>query len=142
MKLSILEILRVADATPNKIDKIRILQQNASEPLKVVLAYALHPDIEWLLPPGAPPYVPSPELKGDENVLQMESKRLYLFVKGGHPTLKQKRREELFVNMLEAVTPSEAEFLIAVKDKEFPFKTITDSVVNAAFPGILPSKKK
>lgn len=142
MRLSILEILRKADAVPDKADKVRFLQQHATDPLKMVLRYALDPDIEWLLPPGEPPYVPSPELKGDENVLQMEVKRFYLFVKGGHPNLKQRRREELFVNMLEAVTPSEAKFLVAIKDKEFPFKTLTESVINAAFPGTLPSKKK
>jgi hypothetical protein len=39
---------------------------------------------------------------------------------------------------LESVARKDAELLIAVKDKKFPYKGITKEIVKEAFPGLIP----
>lgn len=137
MRKSISEILEEASKASTNEDKIRILRANDSFALRVVLQYALDPNIKWLLPKGKVPYKPSdyPDAHG---VLYKEARRLYLFVEGGNPNLKQPRREYLYIELLESVDKKDAELLVAIKDKKIPYKGINYKLVKEAFPEILP----
>lgn len=88
--------------------------------VKPILYGMFHPDIEWDLPSGAPPYKPS-----DADILparlHQQARKLYLFWKGGHPTLTRTRREAMFIELLENVEPDDAELLIACKDRRHDF---------------------
>lgn len=132
-KLTIHEILKAVDELTGPA-KVQALREHWSLALATVLKYALDPSIEWDLPPGAPPIQRHEEMI-EPDVLRVDARRLYLFVKGGHPTLKPKRREQLFVNMIKIMSPEEAGLVIAIKDKKWPFKTITAKLVNEAVPG-------
>ena len=69
--------------------------------------------------------------------LEKEFKKLYYFIKGGDPNLKQFQREKMFIQMLEGLHVSEAELLVLVKDKQLQKKyRITKAVVEEAFPQI------
>jgi len=68
-----------------------------------------------------------------------EARKLYLFVEGGSPNLKQLRRETLFVELLETVDPEDAKLLLAIKDKTLPYPGVTLDIVNQAFPGLIPT---
>ena len=95
--------------------------------------------MKFALPEGRPPF--NPATQADiEGRLYMEMRRVYLFTEGGHPTLKQKRREELFIQLLESVSPDDAELLIGMKDHELPpaLQVITKEIVNLAWPGLVP----
>jgi hypothetical protein len=71
----------------------------------------------------------------DHTVLSQEAKRLYLFVKGGDNTIKQSKRELLFIQMLEGLSGDEAEFLVAVVNNKInnKYKGFTANLVKEAF---------
>lgn len=135
MRLGIFEILEQADQAPDLQDKVDILRRNQSQPLKDVLQAAFDDRIQFLLPEGKVPYKPNQGI-GQEGNLYRESRRLYLFVKGGHPHLKQTQRENLFIQMLENLHPKDFELLTRIKDKKLPYPSITFEVFQAAFPEI------
>ena len=107
--------------------------------LRELLRYAFDSNIKFLLPPGIPPH----RYVGDTNepnptYLYGLVRKLYLFVEGGNPHLKQARREYLFIEMLESIHPSEAELLLQVKDKKIKCRGLTYNLVKDTFPDLLP----
>jgi hypothetical protein len=104
-----------------------------------VLKLAVDPSVVWVLPESRPPYVPSKEVI-DAGPFYAEVRRLYLFIKDGHPNLKQTRREQLFVELLSNIAPDDAEFLINLKDKKLP-EGITPAIVKKAFPDLIAPVK-
>jgi hypothetical protein len=148
MRLLVSEILeKVAAAKP--ADRIQVLKQNSdrNQLLQDVLRLNFDPAIEFDLPPGQPPYKVNPQPAGltDSN-LYAESRRMYLLVKG-HPrrpaNLKRLQVENVFIQILEGIHSSEAEMMIALKDKALSkkYKGLTEAVVRGAFPGLLPEKQ-
>ena len=104
----------------------------ATPALGVLLKYAYDPKIEFLLPEGETPYTPS---QFDEpGMLYTELRRLYLFVKDGHPTLKQVRRESLWVELLQSVSAKDAIILDGVKNKKLPVPYLTEKFVQKTLP--------
>ena len=106
--------------------------------LRELLRYAFDPNLKFLLPPGTPPH----RYAGDTNepnptYLYGLVRKLYLFVEGGNPHLKQARREYLFIEMLESIHPSEAELLLQVKDKKIKCRGLTYNLVKDTFPDLL-----
>lgn len=137
MKLGVAEILKKVSETKSRQDKINLLREHDSFALRIVLQYALDPNIKWLLPEGQPPYKPN-QLNDLESVFYKEARRMYLFVDGGNKDLKQNRREQLFIELLESVDKEDAVLLAAIKDKKIPYPTITYKLVKEAIPSILP----
>lgn len=137
-KVAISEILKKCAELSKKDQRVEALRQNANEPIKIILQLMYHPDAKFLLPEGEPPYKPS---QFDEvNMLYTETKRLYLFLEGSSPaSMSQVKRENLFIQMLEAVTPDDAKLLLAMKDKKAPYKGLTKEIVTAAFPELFPT---
>jgi hypothetical protein len=77
------------------------------------------------------------ELIRGRTSLRREYQNLYHFVKGGNSGLNNIRREMMFINLLRALHPMEAELLILVKDKNLQSKyKITQEVVSEAYPDI------
>ena len=119
-----------------KEDRVNVLRQNDHFAIKTILQGAFDPRIKWLLPPGDPPYKVN-DLVDQENVLIKDCRKLVYFVEGGHPNLKQAKREAMFIELLETVTPADAKLLCAIKDKKFPYKNVTADIVKEAFPGLI-----
>lgn len=136
MKLSISEILKQASTITDDAARIGFLRQNQSTTLHMILRGAFDPTIKWALPVGDPPYKPN-DLVDQQHRLFTEARKLYLFVEGGSPNLKQLRRETLFVELLETVDPEDAKLLLAIKDKQLPYPGVTLDIVNKAFPGLI-----
>ena len=65
-------------------------------------------------------------------------RKFYLYIEGGHASLTQLRREQLFIQMLESLHPKEAEVVIQVKDKKLNYRGLTYKLVKTTFPEILP----
>lgn len=117
--------------------KVQIIRKNDSPALRTTLQLINDKGIVWALPKGAPPYEPSRLNYGMTDArLSTELKKLYLFIEGGKPNLKQSRRETLFVQLLEALHASEAELLIKIKDKKV--FGIPRAVIDEAIPGLIP----
>jgi hypothetical protein len=136
LKLSVSEILKKASELNDEASRIDWLRRNNSVALESILRGAFDQTIKWLLPEGNPPYKPN-DIVDQQHRLYTESRKLYLFIEGGNPNLKQTRREALFIELLEAVDPEDAKLLLSIKDKKLPYAAITPELVNKTFPGIL-----
>jgi hypothetical protein len=137
MRVGVAEFLEKVSKLKKKEEKVAALKANDSFVLRTIMQGAFDPRVKWALPEGEPPYKPS-ELVDQENVLIHDARKLVHFVEGGNPGLKQLKREAMFVEMLETVTPADAKLLCAIKEKKLPWKGITPDIVKEAFPGLLP----
>ena len=130
------EILTKVNNAKMKDDKIKVLRDNDSVPLRQILKGAFDPKIEWDLPEGTPPCKQNEAPAGTEHtVLCTESKRLWHFIKGADPKLSKTRKEMMYIQMLEGLHADEAKLLISVKEKNLnaTYKGLTDAVVKEAF---------
>lgn len=141
MRLGIFEVLKKTSELSSFDERVHFLRSQDNGALKTVLKYALDPNIIWDLPETDPPYKPTPH-PAQENMLMTESRRLYLFIRGGNPNLKQLRREALYIELLESVHPEDAILLNHAKNKKLPYKNITIKLVNEAFPGLIEEKRR
>ena len=151
MKLSVPEILAEVVKAPNKQAKIDKLKELDNPVLRGVLSINFEPTIVMDLPPGDPPYrVKDPKMPyapdlNDSN-LYAEFRRMYLLIKDNpaRPAgLKKLQLENIWVQILEGVHHSEAEMLCKMKSRELGkvYKGLTAVIVEAAYPGLLPSFK-
>lgn len=128
-------ILEFTSNLPNEEEQIKCLRANENSAILTVLKYCFDPNIKWLLPEGDAPYKPC-EFPNVENMLYSEARRLYLFVEGGNPNLTQLKRESMFIDLLQSITPEDAKLIISIKDKKLPYKGLKASTVQKAFPGL------
>jgi hypothetical protein len=134
MRIGLGEIFYRVSKASSENEQIEILRKNFSDGLKTILQYALDPNIKWLLPTGAPPYKPCTFLD-QESLLYQNTRKLYLFVEGGNPSLKKTKRESIYIGLLESVAPKDAELLVAIKDKQLPYGVKKDLIFKS-FPGM------
>ena len=130
------EIFTKVNNAKVKEEKIKVLKQHDSVPLRQVLKGAFDPKIEWDLPEGTPPFIANEAPVGTEHtLLKTEARRLFNFLKGGNNTLSKTRKETLFIQMLEGLHTTEADLLINIKDKRLNqvYKGLTEAVVKEAF---------
>ena len=70
--------------------------------------------------------------------IRRECKNFYHFVKGGNDTMKNLRRESMFINLLQGLHPLEAEIMCLVKENNLEERyKITRSIVEEAYPDIV-----
>jgi len=105
-----------------------------------VLHATFHPEVKFLLPEGAPPFTKLDKGVDAQGTLYREAKRLYIFIDGLAPEVHQLKRETLFVQMLEALDPDDADLILGMKDKKMIYPGITYELVAATFPGLLPER--
>ncbi len=128
-------ILDFTSKLPNDEEKVKCLQANENSALLTILKFCYDPNIKWLLPEGEPPYKPC-EYPNVDNMLYSEARRLYLFVEGGNPNLKTLKRESMFIDLLQSVTPDDAKLLVSIKDKKLPYEGLNSKIVLKAFPNL------
>lgn len=103
---------------------------------QTILKYACDPNIKWLLPDGPlPEDIWTPSDLDDYAALYSEIRTFYLYVEGGKPDLKQLRREQLFIELLNNIAPDDAQLLILIKDKKLP-EGLDAKLVKKAFPNL------
>lgn len=130
------EVLKKVHNAKTKDKKVNLLRENDSDALRMVIKSSFDPKIEWLIPEGEVPYEANEAEEGTEHtVLRKEARKLYRFVKGGDDNLVGFKRENMFIQMLEGLHKSEAEVIIAAKDKSLhkKYKGLSDNVVKEAF---------
>ena len=132
------EIFQSVQEAGKSADRILILQQNESYELKTILQAAFRSDIKFDLPPGAPPYTPSPNPAGvNYSPLRKQIDLLSRLVVGNN-TYNKIKKEMAFIKLLESVHASDAEILVAMKDKALhkKYPVLTSSLVKKAFPNL------
>ena len=158
------EILALVSSQRSNAKKVELLQEYVNPALKSILIWNFDESVISLLPEGDVPYADANdqtvysgslsdnlkrEAAGGESAtgqdldgrgrtsLRKEFQNLYHFVKGGNMGLNSIRREMMFINLLRALHPMEAELLILVKDKNLQSKyKITKETVAEAYPDI------
>jgi len=158
------EILALVSSQRSNAKKVELLQEYVNPALKTILIWNLDESEISLVPEGDVPYADANdqtvysgslsdnlkrEAAGGESAtgqdldgrgrtsLRKEFQNLYHFVKGGNMGLNSIRREMMFINLLRALHPMEAELLILVKDKNLQSKyKITKETVAEAYPDI------
>lgn len=127
------EILNKASQIKKKAERIQFLKNHYSKALHEVMAYGYDERVKWLLPPDPPPYKPLDEdPEAATGMLYSEYRKFYLFVANGHPTLKQVRRESIFIDLLERLHPEDAKLVIGLTNKKLP-QGITQELVEEAY---------
>ena len=130
----VLARVAVGDTEKHRVEYLHSIPQRYVGPIRAILYHMFKPEIKFLLPEGAPPYTS----KDDEPAaLFSEIRRFYLYVEGGHPTLKQGKREMLFQQALEGMTTSDAELFIAMKEKRAPYTGLNKQLVKKVYPDLL-----
>ena len=136
MDLLISEILDKVSKMKTKQERINILREHDHQSLRMVIKSSFDPNIEWQLPEGEVPFTRNDAPEGTEHAsLSYESRKLYHFIRGGNPKITQNKRETMFVQMLEGLHESEADVLVAAKDKKLHqvYKGLSAPVVKEAF---------
>ena len=137
-KPTVHEILDAVHKAKTKQKKIEVLREYDSKALRYCLIWNYDESLKSALPEGEVPYKPneSPTLES-QSKLASEYRTLYNFIEGGNYELNNTRREVLFIQLLEALDPNEAEILCLVKDKKLAKKyRCSFPVVKEAFPDI------
>lgn len=160
----VFEVLELVSKQRSNVKKVEVLKTYEHDSLKSILIWNFDESVVSLLPEGDVPYADANdqtvysgslsdnlrrEASGGESAtgqdldgrgrtsLRREYQNLYHYVKGGNSGLNNIRREMMFINLLRALHPMEAELLILVKDKNLQSKyKITQEVVAEAYPDI------
>ena len=137
MKLLMHEVLQKVSNAKTKAEKIKLLQEHNTKALRSLLIINFDDSIVSLLPPGEPPFEKNNVPEGTEHtLLEHEARLLHHFFKGGSG-VKQTKREQMFIQMLEGLHQGEAEVLCLAKDKKIGKRwKITKQCVETAFPSI------
>ena len=138
-RLLISEILRKVSNAKTKKEKVVLLQKHNTVALRQLMIINFDESVVCLMPEGEVPYTPNDAPVGtDHSRLEHEYRGLYRFFKGGDNRLKNLKREQMFVQLLEGLSAEEAELIVLVKDGKLTskYKRITKAVVSEAFPQI------
>ena len=137
MKLLMHEVLQKVSNAKTKKEKIALLGKFNTPALRMLFIINFDDSVVSLLPPGKVPYKPNDAPLGTEHTnLQKEARLLHHFFKGGS-NVKQSKREQMFIQMLEGLHAGEAEVLTLAKDKQIGKRwKITKACVTEAYPQI------
>lgn len=120
-------------ATPE--EKVAVLQQNNTLPLRQVLAAALDPTVKFDV--QIPSYRENEETDGyAANTLYVEYRRLYIFTET-YKNVSPQRKTALLAQILESIDRSDALVLIDIINKDVSKYGLTTEIVNTAFPGLI-----
>ena len=137
---SVVEILGLVEETKGKQSKVDILKQfTGRNDVKYALKAAFDPRVVFTLPDGLPDGFVVGDPDTPEGAMDMAPerfirvfKRMQYWVEGGSAQASQSKREEIYLNTLRSLEKSEAEFLVAIKDKTMPFKSVTKEICELA----------
>jgi hypothetical protein len=135
MKRTIGEVFDDVEKATTKKEKAQVLRDNAS-PVLISFLELCRSDVKWAYESRE-----LPAIKGDfpppgyaEDVLANQLRRMYLFQEGAKIT--DKRQDEIFIQMVEALSETEANILMAlVQGKRLPIKMFTEKCVEDLFEG-------
>ena len=146
MDKSLHEIFTEVEKAKSYKAKAEKLQEYETDGLKTILRGAFDTRIEWKIPTGKPPYQESTAPDWDLADLQLvrEARTLGRFATfEGRDTnqsqgLNKLRIEQLYIQLLEGLHPTEANIVIEMVKKKLPYKGLTAKIANRAFPNLIP----
>jgi len=139
------EILNKIHTAKSRKERIELLKKYESKPLKYILKAAFDEKIQFNVPVTETiPFAVDEAPEGHSfSTLYLEYRKIPLFCIGGTGEgLSKTRREQLFIQMLESVHPSEASLLIGMLNKELNIDGLTSGLILKAYPGLFIESKK
>lgn len=136
MRMTMYEIVEKAISLPRG-EAIEWLKKNDTLSLRQVLRFIYDKNLEILLPNSVPP-IRSSNVPEEETMFRLfnEARRLRIFIKGGgYDNLNQRKRETLFVELLEGLHTKDAELLGHGLTRK-PVKGLTEKMLLEAFPDL------
>lgn len=134
-KFAVHEIFNALNSIDNRADRLASLRTIPNS-IQQILYYWLNPKVTFNLPEGKPPFTSHNDIN-THNAFWSEIRRLKIFVNGGgYDQLPSNKRETLFVSMLEYIHPKDAELLLNMKEKVWPYETFTAEDVREVYPAI------
>ena len=145
MEVSLHEIFTDVAKETSINKKSEILKENDSQGLQIFLRCVFDDKITWLVPDSKPPYEPNDAPEWDLADMRLEQEALkigrFIQVDGQTPIqgkdLTRTRREDLFIQLLEGLHPTEANLLLSGVKKKIKYKGLTKRVVQKAFPDLI-----
>ena len=138
IRLSMTEVLSELPKKKTKAEKVAWLRKHDNVPFRNVLRLIYDESIEFLLPDTAPPWKPNEFEDEAKTMLYREARRLKIFFKGGgYDDMKQVKREQLFITLLEAIDNEDAELLANNMLSHTKVKGLTLPTLLEAFPDLL-----
>jgi len=142
MRNLVSEVYNMVEKQSNDLDRLNLLRNEAHINMVVghLLNYNFNPNIEFLLPPGVPPFKNEEKPAGlEDTTLEKEFRRFYIWL-DPNQNLSRSRREKLFIEMLMGLNIEEAYLICLVKDKKLQekFPSITEKLVRETFQDLLP----
>lgn len=138
MKKTIYEILfDISEQRGNK-KKISKLHENSGPYLKTILSYTYDPNVKWMVTPNVK-YIPCDDSQSSmisRLYGEIASGRLATYVNiGPYPNLDQRKRDNLWLTLLENIHPDDAILLThIVNNRELPFPKLSKKLIAEAFP--------
>jgi len=137
---SIIEILTLVEETEGDDAKVDILKQFTDRnDVKYAFKAAFDSRVVFTLPDGLPDGFVVGDADTPEGAMDMAPerfirvyKRMQYWVEGGRAQAKQSKKEEIFLDTLRSLEKSEAEFLLAIKNKTMPYKSVTKEICEKA----------
>ena len=112
------EVLSKLSKIKSKKDKVSHLKHYNDSSLRMIIKSSFDPKIKWSLPEGEVPYKKNDAPEGTEHSnLSYEARKLFHYIEGGNPKLTQNKRESMFIQLLEALHPDEADILMQSMNK-------------------------
>lgn len=146
MDKSLHELFTEVEKTNSPTEKSEILKSHSSDGLRAILRAAFDTRIGWSIPTSKPPYEPNDSPEWDLADLRLEQEALKLgrfATMEGKPTnqsreLNRMRQEQLFIQLLEGLHPTEADIMLSLLKKKLNYKGLTAKLANKAFPNLIP----
>lgn len=138
---NISEIFEEFEQRKTKEDRLAVLRYNANWALRSTLKGVFDPNVQFTIT-EVPQYTPSLDPIGlSATSLHQELGRFYIFEKNNpkvSPSLTEKRKKEILIQMLEALEAKEAKVLEGILTKKLKVKGLTYEIVKEAFPDLVP----
>lgn len=129
-------LARVARVNDREERVVALRQACQERPaLATFVQYVYHPDVEWDLPKGKLDYHRSGE--DQYGIFYANIRKLKNFFTTSQ--VDQKRKLENFIVLLESVTGSDSDLLIAAKDGALPWNRLGRPFVVEALPELFPA---
>lgn len=137
------EVVALLQGAKTKSERAELLKEHDSLALRSILRLNFDPSLKFDIPEGFPPtYRGNPKPNGfGDTTLKAAVKGFYTFVKASTPGLRQSKRENLFLQLLEELDKQEAQVLVEAKDKKLDIG-LTKKLIDEVFPGLLPVDAK
>ncbi len=145
MKLLLSEILDKVKKAKTKEEKRAILKQHETPCLRGLMRINFDDSVKMDLPEGTPPFKRETQkpIGHTHTILEYEYRKFYIWL-DPKQRISATKKENAFIQTLEALHYTEADLLCLIKDKNLrhKFPSITDDLIRDVFEGCLPPKTK